>query len=121
MAKSGHNVVLVNFNYRVGALGFLGGEEVKADGDLNIGLLDQRFAMKWVKNHITSVRALQSLLYLSRLTISSSEVTQIMLSYMAGQLAVALSLSISPHMVVATTACLWEPFLNLHFFRYIRQ
>lgn len=56
--KSGHNVVLVNFNYRVGLWGFLASERVRGGGDLNVGLLDQRMLMTWVKTHITSVRSL---------------------------------------------------------------
>ncbi|KAK6842173.1 Carboxylic ester hydrolase [Apiospora arundinis] len=50
--RSGGNVILVNFNYRVGLWGFLAGEQVRADGDLNAGLLDQRMMMKWVKKYI---------------------------------------------------------------------
>lgn len=50
--RSGHNIVLVNFNYRVGLYGFLAGEKVRADGDLNVGLLDQRMMMQWVQAHI---------------------------------------------------------------------
>ncbi|KAH2981805.1 hypothetical protein KXV25_002583 [Aspergillus fumigatus] len=50
--ESGNNIVFVNFNYRVGALGFLAGAEVQRHGDLNVGLLDQREALKWVKRHI---------------------------------------------------------------------
>ncbi|GIK02003.1 hypothetical protein Aspvir_006046 [Aspergillus viridinutans] len=49
---SGNNIVFVNFNYRVGALGFLAGKEVQEHGDLNVGLLDQRKALQWVKKHI---------------------------------------------------------------------
>ncbi|KAK4170113.1 lipase 1 [Cladorrhinum sp. PSN259] len=52
--KSGHNLILVNFNYRVGIWGFLAGERVRADGVLNAGLLDQRMLLKWVKTHISS-------------------------------------------------------------------
>ncbi|KXX75229.1 Lipase 1 [Madurella mycetomatis] len=52
--KSGHNIVLVNFNYRVGLWGFLASERVRGDGDLNAGLLDQRMLMTWVKTHIAS-------------------------------------------------------------------
>ncbi|KAK2684591.1 hypothetical protein QWA68_016646 [Fusarium oxysporum] len=51
--ESGHNIVMVNFNYRVGAYGFLASEEVERDGDLNVGLLDQRKAMQWVQRHIS--------------------------------------------------------------------
>ncbi len=50
--ESGHNIVMVNFNYRVGLWGFLAGHEVSEKGDLNVGLLDQRQALKWVQQHI---------------------------------------------------------------------
>lgn len=53
--ESGMNVILVNFNYRVGLWGFLAGEQVREDGDLNVGLLDQRQLLKWVKTHIAKV------------------------------------------------------------------
>ncbi|KAK4240662.1 Alpha/Beta hydrolase protein [Achaetomium macrosporum] len=50
--RSGHSIVVVNFNYRVGLWGFLASERVRADGALNVGLLDQRMLLKWVKTHI---------------------------------------------------------------------
>ncbi|KAF6805526.1 triacylglycerol lipase [Colletotrichum sojae] len=50
---SGKNIVFVAFNYRVGLWGFLASERVRKDGDLNVGLLDQRQMMKWVKTHIS--------------------------------------------------------------------
>lgn len=34
--------MVVQISYRVGALGFLAGSKVRDDGDLNVGLLDQR-------------------------------------------------------------------------------
>ena len=40
--KSNHSIVFVEINYRVGAFGFLAGQEVSKDGHLNVGLLDQR-------------------------------------------------------------------------------
>jgi len=46
------NVILVNFNYRVGAWGFLASEKIRSDGDLNAGLLDQRSAFNWTRNYI---------------------------------------------------------------------
>ncbi|KAL2159218.1 hypothetical protein VTH06DRAFT_2650 [Thermothelomyces fergusii] len=52
--KSGHSVVMVSFNYRVGLWGFLASERVRDDGVLNVGLLDQRMLLKWVKTHIAS-------------------------------------------------------------------
>ena len=52
--RSGHNLVFVNFNYRVGLYGFLASERVRADGALNAGLLDQRFLLRWVQRHIAA-------------------------------------------------------------------
>lgn len=54
--KSGMNIIMVNFNYRVGIFGFLASEKIKEDGDLNVGLLDQRRLLFWVKQHIAQVR-----------------------------------------------------------------
>ena len=48
-------VVVVTFNYRVGPYGFLASEAVRANGDLNAGLLDQRKALDWVQKHISMV------------------------------------------------------------------
>lgn len=53
--ESGGDIVFVNFNYRVGALGFLASEEVRANGDLNAGLLDQRKALEWVRKYVRQV------------------------------------------------------------------
>ncbi|KAH8825866.1 acetylcholinesterase precursor [Flagelloscypha sp. PMI_526] len=44
--------VAVSINYRLGAFGFLSGSTVKKQGVLNAGLLDQRFALQWVQEHI---------------------------------------------------------------------
>ncbi|KAI9151316.1 acetylcholinesterase [Paramyrothecium foliicola] len=45
-------VIFVAINYRLGALGFLAGPEVRTDGALNAGLLDQRLALNWVQDNI---------------------------------------------------------------------
>ncbi|KAG4433022.1 hypothetical protein IFR05_011505 [Cadophora sp. M221] len=52
VAASNHQIVFVNFNYRVSSWGFLASEKVRADGDLNVGLHDQRLALEWVQEHI---------------------------------------------------------------------
>ncbi|KAL3462275.1 Alpha/Beta hydrolase protein [Aspergillus heterothallicus] len=52
VVESGHGIVLVNFNYRVGPLGFLTGDQVQRNGDLNVGLLDQRKLLRWVQQFI---------------------------------------------------------------------
>ncbi|KAL4889553.1 Alpha/Beta hydrolase protein [Aspergillus ambiguus] len=49
---SGNPVLGVSINYRVAAFGFLDSEEVRAEGVNNLGLRDQRVAMRWVKEHI---------------------------------------------------------------------
>lgn len=53
--NSGGNVVFVNFNYRVASWGFLASEDVRRDGDLNAGLLDQRKVLEWVQKYISKV------------------------------------------------------------------
>ncbi|KAJ7190377.1 Alpha/Beta hydrolase protein [Mycena pura] len=53
VVESGRNIVVVTFNYRVGAFGFLASERVEKDGALNVGLLDQRQALLWVQKHIS--------------------------------------------------------------------
>ncbi|KAL2803088.1 Alpha/Beta hydrolase protein [Aspergillus granulosus] len=50
--ESENSIVLVNFNYRVGPLGFLTSEEIRRNGDLNVGLLDQRKLLRWVQKYI---------------------------------------------------------------------
>lgn len=50
---SGMNIVVVNFNYRVGPYGFLAGTEVEQGGSLNNGLKDQIKALEWVKQYIS--------------------------------------------------------------------
>lgn len=48
-------MVFVALNYRVGPYGFLASEKIRRDGDLNAGLLDQRFALEWIQKYITKV------------------------------------------------------------------
>jgi len=43
--------VVVVIQYRLGLFGFLAGSEVKTNGDLNVGLLDQHLAFQWVQEH----------------------------------------------------------------------
>jgi acetylcholinesterase len=47
-------VIVVSFNYRTGPYGFLANEQLREEGNLNIGLHDQRAAVKWVQNHIAA-------------------------------------------------------------------
>lgn len=50
-------IILVTFNYRIGAFGFLSGKAMKEQAkagnvDLNVGLHDQRAALRWIKRNI---------------------------------------------------------------------
>ena len=47
-----NDFIAVVIQYRLGAFGFLSSEDVKREGRLNAGLLDQRFALRWVQAHI---------------------------------------------------------------------
>ncbi|KII95056.1 hypothetical protein PLICRDRAFT_99010 [Plicaturopsis crispa FD-325 SS-3] len=50
----GTPVIYVNFNYRLGPLGFPRGDEAAARGALNLGLKDQRAALQWVQRNINA-------------------------------------------------------------------
>ncbi|KAJ7795184.1 Alpha/Beta hydrolase protein, partial [Mycena olivaceomarginata] len=66
IVESARNIVVVNFNYRVSALGFLASERVAKDGTLNVGLLDQRKALLWVQKYISMVCDSYSLPFVKR-------------------------------------------------------
>lgn len=59
------DLVAVTFNYRVGPWGFLTSKEVEANGNLNVGMLDQRKVLEWIQKYIHLVRDVLSLLLLS--------------------------------------------------------
>lgn len=42
----------VSIQYRLGAFGFLAGDEVFRNGVVNAGILDQTFALQWVQSYI---------------------------------------------------------------------
>lgn len=50
----GKPIILVNFNYRLSAWGFLSSNEVAGTGQTNLGLKDQRLAMHWVQENIAA-------------------------------------------------------------------
>ncbi|KAJ4330667.1 hypothetical protein N0V95_010017 [Ascochyta clinopodiicola] len=51
---AGGDMIVVNFNYRVGPYGFLAGKQIAANKtlSLNNGLKDQRMLLKWVQKYI---------------------------------------------------------------------
>ncbi|KAI0763847.1 carotenoid ester lipase precursor [Trametes elegans] len=48
----GQPVIFVSMNYRLSAFGFLGGREIQEAGLGNLGLHDQREALRWVQKYI---------------------------------------------------------------------
>lgn len=46
------DAIVVTFNYRVGPHGFLASKVLEQEGNLNLGLHDQRMAIKWVEKNI---------------------------------------------------------------------
>ncbi|CDO75771.1 hypothetical protein BN946_scf185039.g7 [Trametes cinnabarina] len=50
----GQPIIYVNINYRLGAFGSLGGQEIKEAGVGNLGLQDQRVALRWIKQYISA-------------------------------------------------------------------
>ncbi|OSC98005.1 carotenoid ester lipase precursor [Trametes coccinea BRFM310] len=47
-------VIYVSMNYRVSAFGFLASQEVKDAGVGNLGLQDQRLALRWIQKYISA-------------------------------------------------------------------
>ncbi|TVY42194.1 Carboxylesterase [Lachnellula subtilissima] len=52
VAWSEKPMIGISFNYRVGAFGFLNSRFMASEGLLNVGLKDQEFALRWVKENI---------------------------------------------------------------------
>lgn len=82
IVRSNHSMIFVQLNYRVGAFGFLASEKIRENGELNVGLLDQRKALLWVQKyiHLVSRYPLPIASLLTRL--SSSAETQTMSLFM---------------------------------------
>ncbi|OAF57595.1 hypothetical protein VC83_05716 [Pseudogymnoascus destructans] len=51
---SDKNIIVITFNYRVGPYGFLASDEIRKEGDFNVGLKDQRKVFEWVQRHISN-------------------------------------------------------------------
>ena len=52
--SSNGSIIFVSIQYRLGAYGFLAGDEVAENGTPNAALLDQRAAIDWVQRHISA-------------------------------------------------------------------
>jgi acetylcholinesterase len=54
VASSENPVAVVTFNYRINSLGFLPSTLFEEEGLLNLGLLDQRFLLEFLQEHLSS-------------------------------------------------------------------
>jgi carboxylesterase type B len=54
ITHSGDSMLFVSIQYRLGAYGFLAGDDVAKEGTPNAALLDQRMAIDWVQRHISA-------------------------------------------------------------------
>ncbi|KAI9817617.1 MAG: hypothetical protein M1832_004621 [Thelocarpon impressellum] len=52
--RSDDGIIFVSINYRLGAFGWLSGTTFQADGTANVGLLDQRLALEWVRDNVAA-------------------------------------------------------------------
>ena len=52
MNTNNNGFISVVIQYRIGAFGFLSSEDVKKNGKVNAGLLDQHLALQWVHANI---------------------------------------------------------------------
>ncbi|OZJ02627.1 hypothetical protein BZG36_03829, partial [Bifiguratus adelaidae] len=52
--RANGTMIFVGIQYRLGLLGFLASAEVRDNGILNAGLVDQRMALEWVQRHISA-------------------------------------------------------------------
>lgn len=82
------DVVVVTFNYRLGALGFLSTGTKEAPG--NAGLKDQAMALQWVHRNIAKFGGDPSRITISGLSAGSSSVTALMVSPMVDKLFVGV-------------------------------
>ncbi|KIM32876.1 hypothetical protein M408DRAFT_62010, partial [Serendipita vermifera MAFF 305830] len=53
IASTDNKMIFVEFGYRVGPYGFMASKDIKRNGDLNPGLLDQRAVLLWVQKYIS--------------------------------------------------------------------
>jgi carboxylesterase type B len=52
--RANGTLIWVSVQYRLGMFGFLAGNDIKENGALNAGLLDQRLGIEWVQRHIAA-------------------------------------------------------------------
>ncbi|KAF2203384.1 alpha/beta-hydrolase, partial [Delitschia confertaspora ATCC 74209] len=54
MKHSQNSIIYISIQYRLGAYGFLYSDELGQEGSANLGLQDQRYALQWIKRHISA-------------------------------------------------------------------
>ncbi|KAH7015865.1 Alpha/Beta hydrolase protein [Ilyonectria destructans] len=75
------SMIYVSVQYRLGALGFLAGDDIDQDGTSNAGLLDQRAALEWVRSNIRYFGGDPSKITITGSSAGGSSVTMQMIMY----------------------------------------
>ncbi|KAK4890533.1 hypothetical protein LTR27_010814 [Elasticomyces elasticus] len=57
-SEIGKPIIVVSVNYRLGPFGFLNGAEMTELGQLNLGMLDQRLALRWLQDNMKHLEAI---------------------------------------------------------------
>ncbi|GKT40877.1 lipase 5 [Colletotrichum spaethianum] len=52
--ENGTPIMAITINYRLGFFGFPGGHQVAAEGVTNLGLKDQRHALRWIQENVAA-------------------------------------------------------------------
>ncbi|KZT11579.1 carboxyesterase [Laetiporus sulphureus 93-53] len=81
ITENNGSIVAVNIQYRLGLWGFLASSVVHEDGDLNVGLLDQRAALDWVRRHIYSFGGDPAQITVAGQSAGSADIVHQMVSY----------------------------------------
>ncbi|KAJ8305422.1 hypothetical protein KUTeg_015967 [Tegillarca granosa] len=105
-------IIVITFNYRLGALGFIGAREEGLKG--NYGFLDQVAAMKWVRNNIHNFNGDPSMVTIDGHSAGAADVGFHVISPMSkGLFRYAVVQSGSPLAFWAMSRPEWRPGYNI--------
>ncbi|TPX17784.1 uncharacterized protein E0L32_002885 [Thyridium curvatum] len=84
LAHSANDFIIVSFNYRLGALGFLPSAVSLKEGAVNLGLHDQLHLLQWVQDNIEAFGGDPSKVTLLGLSAGAHSIGHLLMSYKEG-------------------------------------